>query len=541
MSRHSTSTAPKGCDSPSVMMEKGRYRMRAPSSLPIDSPFPLKQPARRQPGRRNKGGFGSLMAALVVLLALACLTSFGFAYYLFTTTRWDVTMPSRVRNPADESYPQVVPFNSFHLSPREYHSSEKFLSYLPHSGLHNQRIALENAIVLGALTNRTVLVPPIRLGNKPLRYVNSDSLRHALAISGKTGLRHCSEIHSQFLPPECFDYFDYTHISPAWLFNLTAIDGFPSLVFLDDLSGSSMLRRLHLPASDILTLRDSTPYHYRFLDTISNSSLTHKYTESIYIPDLAQHPHRLIEIGTLFGSSRLRLRDRSNKRLRTRVRQCMDFSSPPLIETADAIREAIGVHYIGAHVRLGDGSFKANGEGILREVWWKLLVEMLQFNISEALHFERTLNVFSATTEPVKKPHSDNNSRPRFPLFGFSSENLRCRGHRHPSAHMARLNIPLFISTDVKNPATDPSFSGFLRTFPCAFFLSDFGIHTRRLNNLKNEYDGTIMTPFLLPLLDAMVVGRAWAVAGTDGSTFSRFIQDVLWTKHHGLDIIERG
>ena len=33
---------------------------------------------------------------------------------------------------------------------------EKYLGFLPHSGFHNQRIALENAMLLGFLLNRTV-------------------------------------------------------------------------------------------------------------------------------------------------------------------------------------------------------------------------------------------------------------------------------------------------------------------------------------------------------------------------------------------------
>lgn len=33
---------------------------------------------------------------------------------------------------------------------------EKFLGFLPHSGFHNQRSALQNALVLGAILNRTV-------------------------------------------------------------------------------------------------------------------------------------------------------------------------------------------------------------------------------------------------------------------------------------------------------------------------------------------------------------------------------------------------
>lgn len=35
-------------------------------------------------------------------------------------------------------------------------SSERFLGYLPHSGFHNQRMELQNALLLGKLLNRTV-------------------------------------------------------------------------------------------------------------------------------------------------------------------------------------------------------------------------------------------------------------------------------------------------------------------------------------------------------------------------------------------------
>ena len=35
-------------------------------------------------------------------------------------------------------------------------NDEKYLGFLPHSGFHNQRIALENALLLGFLLNRTV-------------------------------------------------------------------------------------------------------------------------------------------------------------------------------------------------------------------------------------------------------------------------------------------------------------------------------------------------------------------------------------------------
>lgn len=48
-----------------------------------------------------------------------------------------------------------------HPHPRTHPASDvRFLGFLPHSGFHNQRMALENALLLGKLLNRTVCVIP---------------------------------------------------------------------------------------------------------------------------------------------------------------------------------------------------------------------------------------------------------------------------------------------------------------------------------------------------------------------------------------------
>lgn len=41
----------------------------------------------------------------------------------------------------------------------------KYLTYLPHSGFHNQRIEMENALLLSYILNRTLLLPKANLGN----------------------------------------------------------------------------------------------------------------------------------------------------------------------------------------------------------------------------------------------------------------------------------------------------------------------------------------------------------------------------------------
>jgi GDP-fucose protein O-fucosyltransferase len=532
--------------SPSVTLEKGAYRMRAPRS---------RVPASRRRGSvaRNPELFSTrekYYAVLVFMLVSATATCFGTAYYLFTT-RWD----SPVHNPmltwySDEAV-QVVPYDlddelrAFAPGPQD-----RFLAYLPHSGFHNQRIAFENALVLSRLLNRTLLVPPIRLGEKPLRYVKFDALRQYLVLSGKEGLHHCSNVPLHIpLPEECLDYLDYTHIPWEWLVNLTEVKANQRLLQVWNFTEQWMYDNLRIPINDTLTLRDANPYHYRFLDNIMDVSPSKdKYTESIYIPSLLNSSERLIQLGTLFGSSRLRLKMPESLCIRRDVRKSMTFSNPLLLDTADSIRDALGGVYLGAHVRVGDGHFKAEGQTNARLEWWRLVHEILGYESDETLKLEhnirlpRTLNVklqppsLSVDVAARRVPHP-----PLARLPKIFMPHLPCRGAKHASRRLKPLNIPLFISTDAKDPLNDPAIIAFLQTFPCTFFLSDFPTYTATLSVLKNGYDGVHMRDFLIPILDAMVVGKARDVVGTEGSTFSRFVQDVLWRTYHGWEIVQRG
>ena len=501
-------------------------------------------PAHRGRHARNPERLRTDLAILVVLLASACLSCFGAAYYLFTT-RWDTRALNLIREQANQEI-QVVPFkldSDFNAFSHDYEPHERFLAYLPHSGFHNQRIALENALVLSRLLNRTLLVPPIRLGNKPLRYVNFDALRQFVALSGKEGLFHCSKlpVHMSF-PSECFDYFDYTHIAWEWVVNLTEVKSQQRLIQRWNMTDGWIHESLRIPETDILTLRDSNPYHFRFLDTLADISPSKdKYIEAIYIPKLALSSKRLIQIGTLFGSSRLRLKNVNSTFVRGMIRQSTTFASSHLLRAANSIEVALGSSYLGAHIRLGDGHFMANGQINARLVWWKLVHEVLEFDVEETAVLERILR------EPKVKLTSKATDIPGFrqlrehPLSKELLPHFSCRGHRHTHPHLMLLNTPLFISTDVVDPLADPSLMWFHRTFPCTFFLSDFSAHTEALGRLQNGYDGVMLKDFLLPFLDAIVVGKAWKVVGTEGSTFSRFVQDVLWRTYHGLDIVQRG
>ncbi|KAK2467847.1 hypothetical protein APHAL10511_000142 [Amanita phalloides] len=499
--------------SPSVTLEKGSYRLRVPRT----SQHALRTPANpdsrcRSPGhsliRRNR-------ALLVFLLMLACFFCFAAAWYLYST-RWDSRCVDRAPDFTDQPEVREVRFGRDDLSTYGPNFREKYMTYLPHSGFHNQRIALENAIVLSILLNRTLIIPPVRLGKKPVRYVKYESLTTFLAIGGKEGLGHCSITPSHMaLAAECFDYFDYTHISWNWLVNLTQYTHLHPQVHEWNMLN---LWSRKPGGSSVMVLPDESPYHYRFHDLSLDMSVVGnaKYKEQVFISDIANSDQFLMQLGSLFGTSRLLLRSPSNLAIRTMVRQNMVYSNPILVSVVDNIRSTIGGPYFGAHIRISDGQFEKNSLSNIRHIWWQLIKTCYGYSHSDGIEMERIF----------QESENKNNA------LDFSGL------HNHP--HIAPLNTPLFISTDVENPRQEPSFSIFLRTFPC-LFISDFQTQFEPLREFRNANDGLELGRFLVPFLDAMILGHASKIVTTEGSTFGRFAEDVLWRVYHGREIIQRG
>jgi hypothetical protein len=515
--------------------------MRAPRTRRLTSlarPAPNVNPAYR--------GMTLCTALLIVCLATAALSSFGTAYYLWTT-RWDTRAVPHVLSEADQGIQAIRLEHDSNgdLTVNVNDSNEKLLSYLPHSGFHNQRIAFENALVLSRLLNRTLLVPPVRLGTRPFPYVRFDVLRKRLAFR-KEDMHLCTRVPADVpTPPECFPW---TNIPWEGLVNLSHVRSQQPLLHVPNITHEWIRDRFQLAQADIFTLADSHLYDYRFLDSAAGTlPWDHKYRETVNIYQLALRPERLLQIGTLFGTSRLRLRRAENIRIRGDIRGSMAFTEPHLVQAADAISKRLGRIYLGAHIRQGDGHFKLNRYANARLAWWKMVSHVLKISVNETTHLQHRVRTMSPDTFP-QRPQTPEDAtalavshHPFPPLPGNSSLLLPCRGSKHTTTLMKPLNIPLFISTDVKHPLEDPGIAIFLNTFPCTFFLSDFRDLTAPLDKLRNEEDGVRLKQYFLPFLDAMVVGKAWAVVGTEGSTFSQFIQDVLWRTYHGWQIFQRG
>ena len=283
--------------------------------------------------------------------------------YLFTTSRWasfsstigvapglvadkrritphrqDDTLSSKPMSnthffrPLATSPPPSRP-QTYQPNPR-VQPNERLLSYLPHSGFHNQRIALENALVLARLLNRTLLVPPIRFGRRAIPYRNLTVLRRALDANYTAYLCQISEnapnqsntaaaqgalLDFSTLPEGCalgkkWKPVTYTYLPWGWITDFDFIRHLQPTIQIFGNPRSWLSFQLGLHANDILVIPDTSKYQYRFTDKIMlDPSLDRRtftnatYSEDITLSSLSDHPAKLIQLGSLFGSRRLEL------------------------------------------------------------------------------------------------------------------------------------------------------------------------------------------------------------------------------------------
>jgi GDP-fucose protein O-fucosyltransferase len=433
------------------------------------------------------------------------------------------------------------------VMPFSWNKDEKYLAYLPHSGLHNQRIALENALVLARILNRTLLVPPARLGNDLISYHKFDDLYSLLIHSRKQSSLHCSNLPSAVSPPsECWDYFDYTYVSWDWLVDLSSVAA-EQPAFHHESFTYPWLENPP-PDTDTLRLKDQTAYDFRFVDyTPALDAAPHpRYLVSMPISTLVTSSAQLIQLGTLFGSSRLHFTEPGHLAARTAIRERMAFANPHLRAASLAAANALGGQdaFLAAHVRLSNGRFCAAQAQTVRSIWYRLVgCALRRVNASAGSNAEvHALERFLVPTNailPLPQETTINSVSPaRMHIPHVALDH--CAGKAHNVHELAPLNVPLFIATDIEDA---PTLAPLRAAFPCTFLLRDLADvpEVRKLGHLVSGEDGVRLGPFLEPLLDATIASRAWAVVGTEGSTFSRYVEDFLWQREHGRQIVERG
>ena len=206
-----------------------------------------------------------------------------------------------------------------------------------------------------------------------------------------------------------------------------------------------------------------------------------------------------------------------------------------------------GYDFLGAHLRCNDDYFLENAMEHSRMFWWKLVHGILGLSLERTRQPE--LDCFITRNRswslPLERFIAPSNSPVHLPLdprvlASDVGSMGKCKGKLHTEPELERLKAPLFIAIDSKDSDTDEHLSLFRRTFPCIFFLGDFPRQLDPIAGIRNPMSGMEIGSMLMPFLDAMVVAKAARVVGTPHSTFSWYVQDVLWRLNRGLDIKER-
>ena len=207
-----------------------------------------------------------------------------------------------------------------------------------------------------------------------------------------------------------------------------------------------------------------------------------------------------------------------------------------------------GSGFLGAHLRCNDSYFLETAMEHSRMLWWKLVHGILGLSVKRIrqLELDHSVTANGSWSLPFERYISPS----RFPVhLPFNYDTLaidvnstrKCKGELHTYTDLKRLNVPLFIATDSKDLHINEHLSLFRQAFPCVLSLGDFPQEVEPIAGIRDPISGMEIGNVLVPFLDAMVVSRAARVVGTPHSTFSWYVQDVLWRVNHGLDIGERG
>ena len=418
-----------------------------------------------------------------------------------------------------EEFFMTHPITSFSTEP-----TTLYLTYLPHSGFHNQRISLENAFVLAALLNRTLIVPPARLGSNSIPYLPTRKLVSAIESSNDPALKPCpsrEDFDSILGTHLCNPYGDFVHLSWRHLMPLDRLRNRISFVERDDMRQTWFKTSLGIHPDDIYWVRDKSPYEFHFYDKYSGvSTSSKKYGRHIHLGDLLNQTqkYRLLHFGTLFGSGRLRLSDTLNVEFQTIVREAMVLSNLLLDRLSNQVIRQMGGKnsYYALHVRLGDGVFAENATTNVQAILRTALIELFR-TPDKSLH----MNFHSAI--PYRS-HFDGHSQ-LLPVHRLENARTHVERTKMCSHHLIGRyspflqELPLYIATDV-DPRRHPALQPFFRTFPCVYFLSSFKDVIKTLKQVQTAFGTGNLSPYLMPLLDALVVGNSAGMIGTPNSTF---------------------
>jgi len=456
-----------------------------------------------------------------------------------------------------------------HDSKNENMMSEGYLLYNPHSGYHNQRISLQNAFLLAYWTNRTLVLPPILLGNAiPWHPFNLMIPLLGKAMKSFLNIQpYLKSIHEEESFINDTLYYKVERIFVPWSFLVNFNTLKPHIKFISD---HEFEKRFHIDrysfeSWDNLTqitsiefVKDNTRYAYGFYyfpTDPKNSNFTENMKRFDTTLDASQwiwnspSSPRILHFGSLFGSNRLYVSSEKDKLLFNKIQSAFIIKNSNLESIATSITKKLGGfdQFLGIHARTKDGMFAKKSDEIIANISMDIH-NWVNYND----HDQEDLVTNSNLKEPKKKPFISlgNITDSSFRIKTCLENNIK-KGKKRKSSKSHNYPI-IFMATDRPNASQLPLYQPLYERFLCVFTLDDFPNEVSLLykgksissqsekenhenNKDKDDDDDDDSDPlyynvfnrrcghFMLQFLDVLIASRGRKFFGTNRSTFSTF------------------
>lgn len=439
-------------------------------------------------------------------------------------------------------------------------SDEKFITYLPHSGFHNQRIELENAFLLASYLNRTLLLPSVFLGNPAMPWLRFEKMYDRLLLQTKRGLEHCPQIEPDApLPAECLNYFRWTAVPWTFFYDLSTIQQHINIVFRHDLSWEWIQDTFNVKPKDIYFMKDMSPYDFRVYDKPDSPTPLGKFVNRLDLATLEAIEERVLHFGSVFGTYRVLAQTEQHAELLRILRSQMIFRNPTLMETASRIVSQLGGvgNFVGLHIRVGDGLFKVRASIHIDDMYHNLVDNFTDLTVDQVAYYEdykhdqdrqenneyevRQLRDFKPFEGELDKPIQVNHPPQEVLAKHLGQEpperlSRSCQKPRDSVTGRFSKTV-IYIATDAPSPRTNPLLRKIYTTFPCVFDLSDFSNDLHDLKRIQVTEEKVKLESYLIPMVDAVIAAQGHTFYGTPGSTFSSYIERQLHPVYTGKEI----
>lgn len=399
---------------------------------------------------------------------------------------------------------------------------EKYITFLPHSGLHNQRIGLINALLLAKSLDRTLILPKLNIGH---------SIWWRPTPLSEFRLSECNSI-KQRSNQYCKDFTKYVPVSVESIFDLSSAhaQGIRTIQ-RSDMSTSYFDNELHIPEEDILRIDDDTRFSYRIYDSKQNTDDIRTFTHRIDMEDLRQVDQDVILLGSLHYTLRLALEDPYLVWLANYLKEEVSIYHPVVMRQALRILPFLGGpdKFVGVHLRQGDGYFKTLMDETLENL--KNILE--QSDLKQA---KLELEEDGVLTTDTRIPTTVEDDAKLNQLHSLKDNTMdlltQCLVWNNENNH-PRLRL-IYMATDTPQPRT--TLKALYDEFPCIFTLSDFpeiieSTLTMTPMTTGNEQVDAEMSELstrigslLFPMIDAEITSHGSIFIGTRKSTFSQYI-----------------